>query len=428
MAHFRGAKAIGLGAAILASSAVVAQEQGGVLLTFGLSQTVTATDNAGFAETSPGTTFRSSTDLSAALSSETRDSRLEFSITTSLLAQRRPNRDELDFEAGEPQFRLSYSHQATQGTRLTARLSYSERDTTFIDPLTDFRDPTTGELLFTEDFIALVDQSGTGIRENLGYSASLTFGDDRPFGLEFFVSGTDLSYREATTVALTDSTRTEVGVTARFNINEVTEATLTLSEESIESEGTTTEATTVDANLALTRPNGSLTFGASATDTRAGTRTGLSFGRTLALPGDVTVSASLGLTSPAVGDDVFFTGQLTYARPLPAGSIRARFDRSFGLNTDGLEEVRTALSLDATHALTRAATLEMSAAFAQSERTGAGDSDSVASIGATLIYDLTRDWDLSTGVSFETRDASGASARDSSSLSLTLSRDFSIRP
>lgn len=425
----RGAKAAGLGAALLASTAVVAQEQsGGVLLTFGLSQTLTATGNAGFAETSPGTTFRSSTDLSAAFSSETRDSDLELSVTTSLLGLSRPNRDDLEFEAGEPRFRLAYSHQATQGTRFSARLNYSERDITFIDPLTDFRDPITGEILFAEDFIALVDESGTGIRQNLGYSASLTFGDDRPFGLELFTSGTELEYRETTTVALVDSSRAEVGVTARFDLNAVTQATLTLSEERVESEGNTTEATTVDGNIAFTRPNGTLSFGASATETRAGTRTELSFARTLALPGDVNVSASLGLTSPAVGDDLFFTGQLTYARPLPAGSINARFDRSFGLNTDGLEEIRTSFSLGATHALTRAATLDLTAAFAASERTGLDDRDSVASIGAVVSYDLTRDWDLSAGYTFETRDSSDTSARDSSSLSLTVSREFAIRP
>lgn len=407
-----------------------------MVLTFGLSQTVTATENAGFAENSPGTTLRSSTDLSAALSSDTRDSQLRFSVSTSLLAQQRPNRDEVDVDVGEPRFGLSYSHQATQGTRLTTRLSYSERDTTFIDPLTDFRDPATGDLLFPEDLIALVDQSGTGIRENFGYSASLTFGDDRPFGLELFASGSELSYREATTPELTDSSRAELGVTARFDFTPVTQGTLTVSAEQVDSEQTdgsivTTDSTTVEAGLTVTRPNGALTFGASATDTQGGTRTGLSFGRTLALPGDVSVSASLGLTQPAVGDDLFFTGQLTYARPLPAGQISARLDRSFGTNADGEEELRTQFSLDASHALTQAATLDMAAAFIATEgttATGTAASDSVTSLGASISYDLTPDWDLSAGVTFETRESADTSARNSSSLSLTLSREFSVRP
>jgi hypothetical protein len=238
----------------------------------------------------------------------------------------------------------------------------------------------------------------------------------------------DLDYVDATTPELVDSTRTNLGVTARLDINPVTQATIALTHEQLETASRTSDTTALAADLRFNRPNGSLGFGLTATETGGGTRLALRFNRAYQLPGDVSMGASLGITSPAASDDLYFTGSLSYARPLPNGQINARLNRSFGTGTDGTEEVQTSLSLGATHALTPLATLGLNAAYAQTEVAATDDFTAIASIGASVSYDLTPDWGLTAGYTFETRDTADTSRADRSTLSVTLARDFSIRP
>lgn len=394
-----------------------------MLLNFGLSQNVTLIDNQSFAASSPGTTLRTSTDLSFNLSSQTRHSLLSASAVTSLSGIDGPGGDGFELTAGDPRFTLRYST-SSAASSLSANLGYTEREIAFLDPLTDFRDED-GNIVFTDDFI---DLSGSGIRQSLSYGASLSIRDNRPFGLTFNASVLDLNYTDATTPALIDSTRTTFGVTARLNINDVTTASLGLSHERVETGGNDFETTGLSGNLNISRPNGSLGFGLTATETGGGTRLGLSFSRAYQLPGDVSMSASIGLTRPAASDDLFFTTTFSYARPLPNGQISARLNRSFGTASDGAEQVQTSLSLSSSHALTPLANLGLNAAFAQTEQTAMDDTTSLASIGATLSYQLSPDWSLSAGVSLESRDSTDTPRAERSSLSVTMARDFSFRP
>lgn len=402
---------------------VWAQDSGGVLLTFGISQNVSVIENQSFAPASPGSTLRTTTDLSAALSSQTQSSQFSLSAVTALTGVDSPGGDGFDLTAGEPRFTLRYATQAADSS-LSATLSYTERDITFIDPLTDFLDED-GNIIFSDDFI---DLSGTGTRQSLSYGASLSIRDDRPFGLTFSASVLDLNYVDATTPALQDSTRTNLGVSARLDINEVTRADIGLSRERVETGGSSFDTTSLTGDLSIERPNGAIGFGLSATETNAGTRLGLSFSRAYQLPGDVSLSASLGVTRPAASDDLFFTTAFSYARPLPNGQFNARLNRSFGTGSDGGEQVQTSLAVNATHALTPLATLDLDAAYAQTEETATEASASLTSIGATLSYQLTRDWDFSAGVTLESRDTSDTARAERSTISVTLARDFSFRP
>jgi len=402
---------------------VWAQDTGGVLLTFGLSQNVSLIDNQGFAPSSPGTTLRTTTDLSFGLSSETRSSSLELTAITSLEGIDRPGRSDFEVTAGEPRFSLRYSTNSVAST-LSANIGYSQRDITYIDPLELCGDVNGGSSL-TGDCL---DLSGTGTRNRLSYGASLSIRDNRPFGLTFSASVLDLDYIDATTPILIDSTRTELGIAARLDINPATQAILSLDHERFETEDNTSRNTTLSGDVTFSRPNGSLGFGLSATDTRVGTRLGLSFSRAYQLPGDVSMSASLGVTRPAASDDLYVTTGFSYARPLPNGEINARLDRSFGSGTDGAEQIQTSLSVSSSHALTPLATLGLNAAFAQTEQTAADETTSLASLGATLDYQLSPDWSLSAGVTIESRDTSDTQRAERSTLSVTMARDFSFRP
>lgn len=402
---------------------VLAQDAGGVLLTFGLDQNISLIDNQALAATSAGTTLRTTTDLSATLRSETAHSSLSLSAVTALNGVDRPGGQGFDLVAGDPRFTLRYS-QTTAASRLSANLSYIERDQSFIDPLTDFRDDD-GNIVFTEDFI---DLTGTGTQQSLSYGASLEIRRDRPLGLTFDASVLDINYVDADTAFFVDSTRTNVGTTARLDITPVTQASLGLNFERVENALRTTDSTTFDAGLTFDRPTGSLGFGFTATDTQGGTRLNLRFSRDLQLPGDVTVGATLGFTQPAVGNQLYFTGALSYARPLIAGDVSARFNRSFATNSDGLEEVQTSLSARATHALTPLAVLGLNASLAQTELTETQETTTITSLGTTLTYQLSPDWEVEAGLSYETRDTSATARTDRSTISINFGRDFSFRP
>ncbi len=422
-----GTRNAGILAIIVASTMPVsAQDEddgGGVLLTFGLSQELSLTENQSFAPVSRGTTLRSTTDLSFGLASQTRTSQLSLEATTSLFGVNPPGNQGLDFSASDPRFTLRYSTRAAAST-FRVNLSYIEQDITFIDPLTDFLDDL-GNIIITDDF---VDLSGSGDRIGLNYGASLSIRDDRPFGLTFSANVSDLSFANATTPELTDSNTTTLGVEARLDINPVNQTLIGIEHETFESDIGRSENTTLYADTTFARPDGSIGFGITTTDTTVGTRYGLSFNRSFQLPGDVTMAASVGLTQPAASDDVFVTGTFTYARPLPNGSVNASLNRSFGADADGAEQVQTTLSMGAQHALTPLATLGLNADFARAELTGTSEETTVASIGATLDYQLTPDWDLLAEVSIESNDSSDSPRAERTTLSVIMEREFSIRP
>lgn len=420
-----GTRSAGILALLLATTPLSAQEDdgGGVMMTFGVSQNLSLINNQGFSPLSSDSTLRTTTDLSFGLTSQTRSSRLSLNAVTALFGVNPPGNRGFDLTLGDPRFSLNYSTSAANST-LRANLSYSERDITFIDPLTDFLDDA-GNIIITDDFI---DLSGTGNRISLSYGASLSIRDNRPFGLTFSADVADLNYVDATTPELTDSTRTLLGVEARSDIDPVTQALVTLEREINETIFGRSEATTLSGDLTFERPDGSISFGLSATDTRVGTRLGLNLSREYRLPGDVTMGASLGLSRPAALDDLYVTGTLSYARPLPNGSVNARLNRSIGTDADGAEQIQTTLSMGAEHALTPLATLGLNADFAQTELTDTSESASVASLGATLDYQLTRDWELSAEYSITSSDSTSEGRAERSALSVIMAREFSIRP
>ena len=444
MKHTPGARAVCtlaagsvLAATLVTPLSVNAQDTtGGTWLDFGIDQSLSAETNAGFSASSPGTTLNATTDLSAAYRSETRHS--QFSATGQITLRGIVRPDE-DFEAvyDDPRFRLDYS-QTTAANTLNIYGAFTRGDIEFIDPLLDFRD-ANGNIVITPDFI---DLSGEGIRTQLSYGGSLSFRDNRPFGLRVYADVIDISYTDATTPELRDNRQVSYGAEARFDISPVMQATVDLGQTRRETVGLADSInTTLDADLQITRPTGTLGFGTTITQTSAGERIGLRTSGSYAWSEVANISGSIGVTRAANTGDLVSTADLSYNRTLANGAIQAQFSRTVDTNADDNEEVQTSFSLNSTHPLTPLATLGLNAAFARTEETATDFSTEVASVGATLDYTFTREWSVQVGVRFENRDGQerlndtassvGGLSRtggSNTSLSLNVSRDFSFRP
>lgn len=399
-------------------------DSGGMVLTFGYEQTADWTDNLGLAPTSPGATLQLISDLSVGFLAETRTTSFSFDTGFRLRAVNSPGPGSFDFSTNEPSYALGYTYR-TVDTTLRLNASFSEGDIAFdTDPLIYLT--ADGFLDLPVD---LADLSGSGNRRSLSYGASFEILQDRPFGLTFGLQVSDIDYgADVTTPELVDITRITGEIAARFDIDGATRADVTLTRVLTQELGfADRELTTLEADLTLTRPTGSLTFGTQIQQVDNGDRAyGFDISRELLMPeGSLTVAAGLTRTT---ADDLITTGSLSYNRNLPGGnSINARLSRTVTPDSRDGNEVLTSLSLGGTLPLTPVATLGLNAAFVRTDETQAGITTDISSLSATLNYDLTRDWSLTASAGIERRDETGGGAAQSESFSLTLARDFSYR-
>ena len=330
------------------------------------------------------------------------------------------NSDGVETDFINPQAALSYGLEGAAAS-LTFSASYRSNDISFLRPLTDFiADDGTVDL--PEDF---GDLTGTGRRDQLSYSARMTFRDDLPLGVSVSVSGDMLRYQDTTDPDLTDSDQLIATLGLRFDVNPATQATLGFTHTQSETDGNgTSESTSIDGRVSFERPLGALSFGVSVVETSTGTQVGADVARDYALSEVALVSGDLGVTRTASGETVM-TGALRYQQALPEGALLAQFDRSVSLTTDNEEDIVTSLSATYSAALSDVFSVSASAALAQSSE--AGSETDVADVALQIGYDLTREWSLSAGVSRQWSSESGAATVTTDTLSVGLGRSFQWR-
>ena len=394
---------------------VAAQDQGGVTVQFDVSEQLEHQRRSGGVSTT-----QALTGFSGSYLTETHDERLSFSGGFDLRALTGSNSDGVETDFINPQAALSYGLEGAAAS-LTFSASYRSNDISFLRPLTDFiADDGTVDL--PEDF---GDLTGTGRRDQLSYSARMTFRDDLPLGVSVSVSGDMLRYQDTTDPDLTDSDQLIATLGLRFDVNPATQATLGFTHTQSETDGNgTSESTSIDGRVSFERPLGALSFGVSVVETSTGTQVGADVARDYALSEVALVSGDLGVTRTASGETVM-TGALRYQQALPEGALLAQFDRSVSLTTDNEEDIVTSLSATYSAALSDVFSVSASAALAQSSE--AGSETDVADVALQIGYDLTREWSLSAGVSRQWSSESGAATVTTDTLSVGLGRSFQWR-
>ena len=406
-----------------AISASAQDNAGGVQLTFGLKQRFETADNRALDVVSAGRTSQSATQLSFSATSETRASSLAFSLSGTVRFADTPASGS-DFDIEGPQASLKYTRTSANAAFAVSG-SLRNQDLTYLRPLEDFLD-ADGNIVLPED---LGDLTGTGSRRSYGLSTSLDMGTSAPFGFGVSAGFSGLDYAGTSSTGLIDSRRTNLGVSANLQISDVTKATIALRFGRFDEQGTlvpTRDTTTLEAGLTRSLPAGSITANASTTRTEEGNRLGFSVGRNFELP-DGSFGATLGLARDE-DNNTNLTGTLSLKRDLPRGQFSGQIRRSVGPGNDDRTRIFTLVSASYSQTLTPLSSLSLAASFGQSETPATNASVSDTSLSATFTRSLTPDWGLDVGVSHRLRRDDATGKADSTSVFLSLNRDFDFRP
>ena len=400
------------GMVVLMSIAASAQEGNGRLLTFGIEQSFNWADNPGLATPSEGTRLRADTRLTFGAVFEGPRDLLAFN--SSLLLRSEDSGSGFDFGLENPAAELTYTRSgATSSFTASAFLRES--------------DLAEGLALSEDDGIPILVLED-GAARSTGARLAYSFGDGGPFGGVLRAGLTDTDYRDTTDPDLVDNRTVTAGVGLRFTLNEVTEATLDIDRSLYDEAGAAPaeRSTTVAAGLVRALPRGSLRGTLSTTFDVDGSRSGLSFGRSIDLP-DGALSVDIGLTeSEGGGTDV--TGALVYQKELPRGGLSAQLSRAVTTDAGNDETLLTALSLGLTQELTTRIDLNMGADWTRSEDTASGLVTDNASLNAALNYALTQDWTLNVGANHRIKNEDGLGRANSTSVFLSVGRIFEWRP
>jgi hypothetical protein len=404
----------------LGMTPAMAQDTGGVQLTFGIVQRLESTENLDLAVDSAGRTTQATTDLSFNLLTETRTQRLSFDAGAILRVVHGPGTNSTDIHFGDPRASLAYSR-TSANAQLNLSAYANDADIAFLRILDDFRGPD-GEIDLPED---LGDLSGTGTRRSYGAEAALRWGNTGPvgFGLSAKLAGID--YIDATAADLVDSRRITLGASLRLSVDAATELTFGLNRQTYDDATTSRRRTMgVDAGLARDLANGRVTADLSVENTADGTRSTLNFGRSLDLSRGA-LSAGLGIGHSAAGQ-TYLTADIALRHDLPDGQLTATLRRGFTTGTGDSEAVTTALSLDYSKEITSSSALSLGLTYIDSEDTASGLSTRNASLSASYTHALTPDWGLNVGYIHRLREEEPNGTARSGIVFMSLSRDFVV--
>lgn len=400
--------------AMLTAGAALTQEGGGVLLTFGIDQRLSWVDNPDLEVPSTGDRVRSDTRLSFGVLSETARDRLAFNLDTVLRGE--DDGSGFGFGLENPSAELAYTRLgATSSFTISAFLREAD-----LDEGLALIDGGEGELP--------VQSFEDGTARTQGVRLAYNWGEGTPLGGTLRAGLTDTDYRDTTDPDLVDNRNLTAGAGLRFVLNEVTEATLDIDHRRYDEDGPTVaeDSTTLSAGLIRALPRGNLRGKISTTRDEDGTRTELSFGRTIELPRG-SLSFDLGVTDAASGS-IDMTGALDWRQELAQGIFVARLSRAVTSDISNNETLVTALSLGLTQELTPRLGLTLGATWAQSDEQATGIMTSNTSLDASLSYALTEDWATNFGASHKLKDEDGLGRADSSSVFLSVGRTFEWRP
>ncbi len=395
----------------LAGSAQEA-EPGGVYFTLDVGQTLEASTDRDLETVEEERGLDSLTILSFGAVTETRTQGLYFGLGTNLRIS------EGEFSTDAINARLGYTERSADAI-FDVSLSSRREDIAFLRDASDFIDDE-GEIVLPDDFD---DLTGTGIRAETTFAASIIWGETAPVGYSLSASHDILRYEDAS-AALVDSDTSSVSFGVRLNLNEVTTSNIALSYAQTDEVGSPlAETTTLSGALTFARPLGDLTTEVSVSEDEAGdVFWGASVAREFAIP-DGNLSGELGVVEDESGE-ARLTGRVAFAYPLPAGQIDLSAAHSLAAGGD---RATTTISANYLQELSPISSMRVGFEFGEASDTDGSDALATGALSASYGVSLTDVWQLSVGARANLRDDDGTRTR-SNTVFVTLERPFSWRP
>ncbi len=439
--------------------------EGGPVLTFGISSTLSATDNYSLRPNNGDSAELFDTELSFGYVNRRAIDELRFDLSGVLRAIDPPGASSRSFD--NQRARFGYDRQGVNST-FGFGLDYDFSSVDAIDPFEDDR-------FFEEDPLDETDLTqDRGDRQQIGARFSYETGLSDPLG--FILSGRyrERSYSGTTDPDLFDTDLYSLSGTTRLNLSPVTETRLVLRyEDYTADDAALTNRRTTSASLGLTHALSSTdTFDVSigvqnieTDETILGTRrsdtedgvigsigltrelaTG-SIGTTFDLNNSVngqsatwlanrawllprgSVELSLGVTSD-VDDTIRPVGSVDFTHQMLRSTFSASLSRQVATSSQSNELRTTQASLGYGYEINSLSSVNFTANYAEVERLGGAIADDTTrtNLRATYSRALTPDWQLSSGYEYRVRDETGVSTATSNRVFLTLQRDFTIRP
>lgn len=400
-----------LGALACAASAASAQDNGGLRLTFDISQELRSQSNPGLDIPAGANRTLALTRLQLGLSMRTGVQDLSFSFGGTFEAGRGRDRG-----LSSPDVTFRYAREGVASS-LDLTAFRRERGVDTLDLVGAF-DPLGNPVLTIA--------SGRGIQRQTGGSLGLTLGRDRPFGASFLLSRTDTDYTNTTDPALVDNRRLSGRANFRFDLSPVTALTIGTALSRLQEVGAAPSRTrTVTLGLTNERRNGRVSIDATVARTNGQQRESLSLGRRFDLPGG-SLQLRVGVSGKIAGGSVL-VGGIDWQHLWPGGQIGVSLDRRVGGTDRDAEAEATSLSLSMTRELTPVFSANFGASLQDSVLTRTGVRTRGTQMSASLRYAVTPDWGVDLGATRRTRDETGTGRASSNTVFLRLSRSFEAR-
>ena len=456
--------ACSLGAGMTLAQQGSSPEDGGPVLTFGISSTLSATDNYNLDPDNSESAGLFDNRLSFGYANRRANDVLTLDLSGVLRANEPPGGSSM-FD--DRRARLGYDRQGVNSA-LSFGADYSLASV-------DSRDPFDDNLFFEDDPLDETNLiQDRGDEEQIGARFRFETGLDAPLGVILEGRYRDRSFTDTTDPDLFDTETFNLSATTRFTLSPVTETRVVLRYEDYSAEDTPdTDRQTASINLGLTQALSQVgtldvllgfqqidtdeTIGGlrqSETDTgligsidltRELTRgtIGTSFnvsesvnGRTatwlvsraMPLPRGA-LEISLGVASD-VDDSILPVGSLEFTHEMKRSTLTASLERQVSTSSRSNELRTTRASLGYSYEINSLSDLSFSANVAELDQAGGPTVNDTTRADLRAVYsrDLTQDWRLSSGYEYRIRDEETVGSATSNRIFLTLERDFAIRP
>jgi hypothetical protein len=433
---------------------------GGLQIDLNVSSDLRFDDNQSLSNNSAGDSTISDTKLSFGLSNITPRDTLSLQATTVLRIGSIPGRSIAGFE--DQNLRFNYARDGVD-SRFTADARYRHADREFLDPFqVEQEEQILGQLI-----------GGGGNVTWLAGGVSLVTGINAPLGFQVSVRHDELSYdalaqsvdpllfdrttdRATGTVTArvspvmqlrgtvgitqyyasdavdTDRQTLDYSVGAVMDINPVLLLDAQIGYTDVTTDTITGRATqsgiTGSARLTKTLTNGTIYGDLASTVNQNGTKTSLSFGRSLQLPNGI-FDGMAGVTHTP-GGSANFTGKLSYSHALRSSNITVTGASDVTTNALSQDVLNTRLSVAYSYAITSNSSFNLAANWGRSDGLGSGsgvNTTNRTTLTASYTHALTQDWNMTGGVQIRRREDNSGNAQ-SNSLFVTLDRGFSFRP
>jgi hypothetical protein len=406
------------------------------------------------------------TQLTFGLKTESPIDSLSFTASSDFRFINGPDDPGTAFDVDNSALRLNYRRD-TGGSALIFGTRYRRSDVDTTLPFSDFIDPNSGQIVLPTDLDKL---NGTGTRNDLGFNGSLDLFKDAPFGLILNASHNLLTYSNTTDPSLARTERLNLGATVRLTFSPVLQGNINVEHGTFNSEnigmeksfnnntsfgliydaspilqyhgniGYSVAETTEGIGIArmTTRhegvsgsfgaiievPNGTISPEISSSIDTNGRRNTFDVGRVYELPNS-SLSGSLGVTR-GKANRTNVIGSLSFKKMVPNGDINTQFRRYVSNDSNDDERLYSALSVGYNHNINNASSILLSASFTTSNTINVSNSNSRVNASATYVYDLTKDWNISTGYIYRQEDDAASKIADSHSIFFGIGRRFDL--